>query len=76
MYILTGVLPAFRAGITSPLSAVGLVSADPNLHGICGFTEHDVKAIAQNTYGRAETGWYFAKYAEILRRILFYKFTA
>ncbi|KAI8350309.1 hypothetical protein B0O80DRAFT_458709 [Mortierella sp. GBAus27b] len=46
-YFLTGVTPAFRAGI-SPLTATTIVSHDSNLHGICGFTEDEVEAIAKH----------------------------
>ncbi|KAF9369335.1 hypothetical protein CPC16_004587 [Podila verticillata] len=46
-YFLTGVTPAFRAGI-SPLAATAIVSNNRSLHGICGFTESEVKAIVKH----------------------------
>ncbi|KAF8949039.1 hypothetical protein BGZ52_006237, partial [Haplosporangium bisporale] len=46
-YFLTGVTPAFRAGI-SPLTATAIVSNNRSLHGICGFTESEVKAIVKH----------------------------
>ncbi|KAG0279528.1 hypothetical protein BGZ97_009562, partial [Linnemannia gamsii] len=45
-YFLTGVTPAFRAGI-SPLTAAAIVSNKRSLHGICGFTESEVRAIVR-----------------------------
>jgi hypothetical protein len=44
-YWLTGVLPAFRDGI-SPLSATSVISNLPQYHGLCGFTKEEVDAIA------------------------------
>jgi hypothetical protein len=44
-YWLTGVLPAFRDGI-SPLSATAIISKLPQYHGLCGFTREEVDAIA------------------------------
>jgi hypothetical protein len=46
-YFLTGVTPAFRAGI-SPLAEAIIVSDEHELHGICGFTENEVKTIVQH----------------------------
>jgi len=46
-YFLTGVTPAFRAGI-SPLTATSIVSHIRGLHGICGFTEEEVKALTKH----------------------------
>ncbi|KAG0074343.1 hypothetical protein BGZ92_003433, partial [Podila epicladia] len=46
-YFLTGVTPAFRAGI-SPLTATAIVSNNRSLHGICGFSESEVKAIVKH----------------------------
>ncbi|KAF9095631.1 hypothetical protein BGX27_001247 [Mortierella sp. AM989] len=43
-YFLTGVTPAFRAGV-SPLIASSIVSNNRRFHGACGFTENEVKAI-------------------------------
>ncbi|KAF9343232.1 hypothetical protein BGX26_006060, partial [Mortierella sp. AD094] len=50
-YFLTGVTPAFRAGI-SPLTATTIVSHKRSLHGICGFTENEVKAIVKHYLGK------------------------
>ena len=46
-YFLTGVTPAFRAGI-SPLAEAIIVSDEAELHGICGFTENEVRTIVQH----------------------------
>lgn len=46
-YFLTGVTPAFRAGI-SPLTATAIVSNNRSLHGICGFSGSEVKAIVKH----------------------------
>jgi Predicted AAA-ATPase len=43
-YWLTGVLPAFRDGI-SPLSAMRVISFDEQYQSLCGFTQEDVDAI-------------------------------
>jgi hypothetical protein len=43
-YWLTGVLPAFRDGI-SPLTAVEVISFDKKYQSLCGLTEEDVGAI-------------------------------
>ena len=45
-YWITGVLPAFRDGI-SPLLAVKTLSMSPRFHGICGFTHAEVRTIAE-----------------------------
>ncbi|KAF9368773.1 hypothetical protein BGX21_006350, partial [Mortierella sp. AD011] len=50
-YFLTGVTPAFRAGI-SPLTATTIVSHNRSLHGICGFTDNEVKAIVKHYLGK------------------------
>lgn len=52
-YFLTGVLPAFRAGI-SPLAEAVIVSDEADLHGICGFTENEVKTIVQHYFSMDE----------------------
>lgn len=52
-YFLTGVTPAFRAGI-SPLAEAVIVSDEPSLHGICGFTESEVKTIVQHYLSKDE----------------------
>lgn len=47
-YFLTGVTPSIsRAGI-SPLAEAIIVSGRRRLHGICGFTENEVKTIVQH----------------------------
>jgi hypothetical protein len=43
-YWLTGVLPAFRDGI-SPLTATQLISFHEQYQSLCGFTQEDVEAI-------------------------------
>ena len=43
-YWLTGVLPAFRDGI-SPLTATRIISFHERYQSLCGFTQGDVKAI-------------------------------
>jgi hypothetical protein len=43
-YWLTGVLPAFRDGI-SPLTATRIISFDERYKSLCGFTQEDVNAI-------------------------------
>jgi hypothetical protein len=43
-YWLTGVLPAFRDGI-SPLSATDVISAQSEYHGLCGLTEAEVRSV-------------------------------
>ncbi|GBC04794.1 hypothetical protein RclHR1_05880007 [Rhizophagus clarus] len=52
-YFLTGVTPAFRAGI-SPLAEAVIVSDEVSLHGICGFTESEVKTIVQHYLSKDE----------------------
>ena len=49
-YWLTGVLPAFRDGI-SPLAATSVISMLPQFHGLCGLTYDEVNAIAQKYLG-------------------------
>ncbi|KAF8950201.1 hypothetical protein BGZ46_004672, partial [Entomortierella lignicola] len=49
-YFLTGVTPAFRSGI-SPLLAASLISLKKGFHGVCGFTEPEVKAIVDRYLG-------------------------
>ena len=46
-YFITGVLPAFRRGM-SPLQDARLVSNNLELHGICGFTEDEVRTIVRH----------------------------
>ena len=52
-YFLTGVLPAFRAGI-SPLAETVIISDELSLHGVCGFTGDEVKVIIQHYLGKTE----------------------
>jgi len=47
-YWLTGVLPAFRDGI-SPLTATQLISFDQRYQSLCGLTQEDVDAIVTRT---------------------------
>lgn len=44
---LTGVLPAFRSGI-SPLNATEIISTRVSFHGICGFTDEEVRIITKH----------------------------
>ncbi|CAG8624963.1 2382_t:CDS:2, partial [Racocetra fulgida] len=46
-YFVTGVTPAFRNGM-SPLHETEIVSGDPELHGVCGFTEEEVTTIVRH----------------------------
>ncbi|KAF8537749.1 hypothetical protein BDD12DRAFT_203099 [Trichophaea hybrida] len=50
-YFLTGVLPAFRSGM-SPLTATNSISESPKYHGICGFTEKQVETITRAYLGQ------------------------
>jgi hypothetical protein len=43
-YWLTGVLPAFRDGVSS-LTATELISSDERYQSLCGLTQEDVNAI-------------------------------
>jgi hypothetical protein len=45
-YWLTGVLPAFRDGI-SPLTATQVISFDERYYSLCGLTQNDVNAIVE-----------------------------
>lgn len=49
-YWLTGVLPAFREGI-SPLTATNNISNWPQYHGLCGLTDAEVLAITTKYLG-------------------------
>jgi hypothetical protein len=53
-YWLTGVLPAFRDGI-SPLSATTVISMLPQYHGLCGLTKEEVEAIAKKYLASTHT---------------------
>jgi Predicted AAA-ATPase len=53
-YWLTGVLPAFRDGI-SPLSATSVISMLPQYHGLCGLTREEVDAIAMKYLASTHT---------------------
>ena len=46
-YFVMGVLLAFCSGM-NPLDDAGLISDDPELHGMCGFTEDDVRTLVRN----------------------------
>ena len=45
-YLLTGVLPAFRSGM-SPPHATRMISESSGFHGACGFTDRQVKLLAK-----------------------------
>ena len=45
-YFLTGVLPAFRSGM-SPLTATEIISTRAEFHGICGFNSDQVKVLGR-----------------------------
>ena len=49
-YFLTGVLPAFRSGM-SPLTATPMTSESPEFQGICGLTDQQVKLLAKTFLG-------------------------
>ena len=49
-YWLTGVLPAFRDGI-SPLSATNVISMLPQYNDLCSLTEDEVRTIAKAYLG-------------------------
>jgi hypothetical protein len=52
-YFLTGVTPAFRSEISLLAEAV-IVSDEIGLHGVCGFTESEVKTIVQHYLSKDE----------------------
>src|SRR4051812_30668801 len=52
-YLLTGITPAFHAEI-SPLAEAIMVSDEPKLYGICGFTESEVKTTIQHYLNKDE----------------------
>ena len=76
-YFVIGVMPAFRGGI-SLLHEAQLVSEDQKLHGICGFTEADIRTLIRHylrkdgeildqiadTMRRLYNGYYFASESE------------
>jgi hypothetical protein len=66
-YWLTGVLPAFRDGI-SPLTAVNIISDKPKYHGLCGLTEVEVEAITKAYLGPESTAEDISKATGTLRR--------
>jgi Predicted AAA-ATPase len=66
-YWLTGVLPAFRDGI-SPLTAVNIISDKPKYHGLCGLTEVEVEAITKAYLGPESTAEDISKALHTLRR--------
>ncbi|PVG00405.1 DUF1703-domain-containing protein [Serendipita vermifera] len=65
-YWLTGVLPAFRDGIT-PLTATHIISRDPEYHGLCGLTDTEVETIAQAYLGSEYTPETLEKVMTVLR---------
>ncbi|KAF8536803.1 hypothetical protein BDD12DRAFT_807480 [Trichophaea hybrida] len=67
-YFLTGVLPAFRSGM-SPLTTTTIISGWSEYHGICGFTEKQVETITRAyldqssiEYGTSGTCWAMKRY--------------
>src|SRR5947209_8478067 len=52
-YFLTGVLPVLRARV-SPLVEVIPASTERPLHGMCGFTEKEVKALVEHYLRKSE----------------------
>jgi hypothetical protein len=76
-YWLTGVLPAFRDGI-SPLTATRIISNEADYHGICGLTHAEVRTItlaclgsekleeAMNTLQRWYNGYRFCRSADVM----------
>jgi Predicted AAA-ATPase len=66
-YWLTGVLPAFRDGI-SPLTAVNIISDMPKYHGLCGLTEVEVEAITKAYLGPESTAEEIPNATDTLRR--------
>jgi hypothetical protein len=46
-YWVTGVLPVFREA-ASPLAAITIIPNAPGYNGLCGFTDAEVRAIAQS----------------------------
>jgi hypothetical protein len=63
-YFLTGVLPAFRAGM-SPLTATTMISGNPEFHGICGFTSEQVEVFIKAYLGAGpfdDVSWAMRKY--------------
>ena len=53
-YWLTGVLPAFREGV-SPLAGVEIISNDARFHGLCGFMDTEVETIVKSFLQSQET---------------------
>jgi predicted AAA-ATPase len=51
-YWITGVLPAFRDGI-SPLTATRIISSYPRYQSLCGFTQEDVNAVVMRALPEA-----------------------
>ena len=52
-YWLTGVIPAFRDGL-SPLAATEVISFKPQYQSLCGFTQEDVNAIVTRALPESE----------------------
>jgi len=66
-YWLTGVLPAFRDGI-SPLTAVNIISNKTEYHGLCGLTADEVQTITQAYLGPRSTPDEISKATDTLRK--------
>lgn len=64
-YWLTGVLPAFRDGI-SPLTALNIISFQPQCHRLCGLTDAEVQSITQVYLGPGCTSDDITKAMDIL----------
>ncbi|CAG8752422.1 21575_t:CDS:2, partial [Dentiscutata erythropus] len=52
-YFVTGVTPAFRSSM-SPLHETVIVSGNPELHGICGFTNEEVTTLVRHYLSKDE----------------------
>ena len=55
-YWLTGVLPAFRDGI-SPLTATKVISSNSRYHSLCGLTQENVNAIVERALPESERAY-------------------
>jgi Predicted AAA-ATPase len=66
-YWLTGVLPAFRDGI-SPLSATKSISMSPRYNAACGLTEDEVRTIAKAYLASTHDETQLDKELEIMKR--------
>ena len=66
-YWLTGVLPAFRDGI-SPLTATRIISTSPNYSHVCGLTEEEVQTIAQAYLGSSLSDDELSQELQVIKR--------